>query len=118
MPTDEELIARKANRLRQIGLEGTIHTIVKNEKYGDAVRKTIDILYALYPDGIQPYQYADLLLLVRVLDKLVRIASYTPERRGKDDESPWADIRGYGILGEEKDLDPSCEGLPHGEYSL
>lgn len=116
--TDEELILKKANRLRLVGREGVTHTIEKNRKYGDAVRKSIDMLHSLYPDGIQPYQYADLLLLVRVLDKIVRIASYTPERRKKDDESPWADVRGYGILGEEKDLDPEEEGIPPGEYKL
>jgi len=115
---DDELIERKANRLRYIGLQGTTHTIVKNRKYGDAVRKTIEILKVLYPEGIRPDQYSDLLLLVRVQDKMVRIASYTPERREKDDESPWADVRGYGLLGEEKDLDPDEEGVFPGEYPI
>jgi hypothetical protein len=115
---DDELIKKKANRIRYVGLTGTIHTIVKNRKYGDAVRKTVEILRVLYPEGIRPDQYSDLLLLVRVQDKMVRIASYTPERRKKDDESPWADIRGYGTLGEEKDLDPNEEGIPPGEYHL
>jgi len=116
--TDEELIAKKADRIRKVGLEGTKHTIEKNQKYGDAVRKTIGILGTLYPEGIRPDQYPDLLLLVRVLDKVVRISSYTPERRAEDDESPWADIRGYGILGEEKDLDALEEGIPPGKYEL
>ncbi len=115
---DDELIEKKANRLRYVGLQGTIHTIVKNKKYGDAVRKTTELLKVLYPEGIRLDQYSDLLLLVRVQDKMVRLASYTPERRGQDDESPWADIRGYGILGEEKDLDPSVEGLLPGEHTF
>lgn len=115
---DDELIEKKANRLRYVGLAGTTHTISKNRKYGDAVRKTVEILKVLYPEGIHPDQYSDLLLLVRVQDKMVRIASYTSERREKDDESPWADIRGYGILGEEKDLDPKEEGLFPGEYPV
>jgi len=116
--TDDEKIERKANRLRKVGLDGTRHTINKNRKYGDAVRKTVDILYALYPEGIRPDQYSDLLLLVRVQDKMVRIASYTPERREKDDESPWADVRGYGILGEEKDMDPFEDGITEEEAFL
>lgn len=116
--TDDELIEKKADRLRYVGLMGVLHTINKNRKYGDAVRKTVEILKILYPEGIRPDQYSDLLLLVRVQDKMVRIASYTPERRELDDESPWADVRGYGILGEEKDLDPDMEGLLPGEYDL
>jgi hypothetical protein len=116
--TDDELIARKADRLRMIGVLGTIQTIDKNRKYGDAVRKTLGILQELYPEGIRPDQYSDLLLLVRVLDKLIRIATYTPERREKDDESPWSDVRGYGTLGEEKDLDPEEPGLVPGEYTV
>ena len=116
--TDRELIERKAKRLRLVGLEGARITIERNKKYGDAVRKTLGILEELYPDGIQPNQYSDLLLLVRVLDKLIRIASYTPDRRAADDESPWADVRGYGILGEEKDLDPKETGLEPGEYEI
>lgn len=116
--SDDEKIALKADRLRKVGVEGTLHTIEKNRKYGDAVRKTTDILRALYPEGIRPDQYADLLLLVRVLDKLVRIATYTPERREVDDESPWADVRGYGILGEEKDMDGLDDGYPEGTVML
>ena len=115
---DDELIQRKANRLRYVGARGTTHTIIKNRKYGDAVRKTTEILKILYPEGIRPDQYSDLLLLVRVQDKMVRIASYTPERREQDDESPWGDVRGYGNLGEEKDLDPDEEGILPGEYPL
>jgi len=118
MTKDDELIARKARRLRLVGLQGVTHTIEKNRKYGDAVRKTLGMLNELYPEGIRPDQYSDLLLLVRVMDKLIRIATYTPERREADDESPWADVRGYGILGEEKDLDPSAEGLQAGEYKI
>ena len=116
--TDDEKIERKANRLRQVGLEGTRHTILKNRMYGDAVRKTTDILHTLYPEGIRPDQYPDLLLLLRVQDKMVRIASYTPERREEDDESPWADVRGYGILGEDKDMDPCEDGIDEGKVTL
>ena len=118
MTKDDELIGRKEKRLRYVGLEGVAHTMDKNRKYGDAVRKTLGMLNELYPEGIRPDQYSDLLLLVRVMDKLIRIATYTPERRAVDDESPWADVRGYGILGEEKDLDPNEKGLEPGEYNI
>jgi len=115
---DMQQIEDKARRLRLIGVEGTKHVIIKNNKYGDAIRKVAAKMLADYPDGIRPDQYGDLLLWVRVQDKLTRVGSYTPERREADDESSWADIRGYGMLGEEKDLDPTEKGLPPGEHNV
>jgi hypothetical protein len=115
---DMKRIEAKAKRLRQIGVEGTKHVILKNNKYGDAIRKVAAKMRADYPDGVSPDQYEDMLLWVRCQDKLTRVGSYTPERREADDESPWSDIRGYGMLGEEKDLDPASEGLPPGKYDV
>ena len=67
----------------------------KNKAYGDSFKKSGDFLMLLYPNGICPGQYADMLALVRVFDKQVRIAT------AKDafGENPWRDIAGYGILG-------------------
>jgi len=118
MSPDELRVAAKAKRLRLIGLEGTKHVIMKNSKYGDAIRKVAAKMLADYPDGVRPDQYADLLLWVRVQDKLTRIGSYTPERREADEESPWSDVRGYGTLGQEKDLDPCIEGIEPGKYDV
>lgn len=66
----------------------------KNNKYGDSFTKSGGILRILYPDGIKPDQYDELLTVTRVLDKLFRIAT------DKDafGESPWMDIAGYSIL--------------------
>lgn len=71
----------------------------KNKAYGNAFEKAGDFLRLLYPNGIQPEQYTDALLLVRIFDKQVRIAT------DKDafGESPYQDIAGYGILGIIKD---------------
>ncbi len=67
---------------------------VKNEAYGNAFSKITEILKILYPEGIKPEQYQDLGLVIRILDKLSRIA--------KDNdplgESPFQDIAGYAIL--------------------
>jgi len=67
----------------------------KNAAYGDSFAKSCKILEALYPDGVKPSQYRDMLGMVRVVDKMFRIAT------DKDalGESPWDDITGYGILG-------------------
>ena len=66
----------------------------KNASYGDSFSKTNGILRILYPDGIKPDQYGDLLTITRILDKFFRIAT------DKDafGESPWRDIAGYSIL--------------------
>ena len=39
----------------------------KNAAYGNAFRKAGTFLRLLYPDGIKPEQYEDLLAIVRVL---------------------------------------------------
>lgn len=71
----------------------------KNKAYGSAFSKSSEILKILYPDGIQPDQYTDLLLTTRILDKLFRIAT----DKSAFNEEPWKDIAGYGILGTFKE---------------
>lgn len=73
--------------------------VEKQQQYGDSVGSTGAILRELYPDGIRPDQYDNLQLVVRVLDKLKRIASQGPDGTDRGGESPWRDIGGYGILG-------------------
>lgn len=70
----------------------------KNDAYGDSFSKTAQFLRVLYPDGIPVESYADVGLLVRVFDKLVRIAT----NNDPFGESPWRDIAGYAILGERE----------------
>lgn len=67
----------------------------KNEAYGNSFSECHKILSVLYPNGIQPEQYTDALAIIRVIDKLFRIAT------DKDafGESPWRDIAGYSLLG-------------------
>ena len=67
----------------------------KNAVYGDSFARAGDVLRVLYPKGVKPEQYVDLLGVVRVLDKLFRLAT-DPNALG---ESPWTDIAGYGVLG-------------------
>ena len=66
----------------------------KNLAYGDAFNKAGDFLKILYPNGVKPEQYGDMLAIVRVFDKLMRIAN----RKEAFGENPWRDIAGYGIL--------------------
>jgi hypothetical protein len=67
----------------------------KNAAYGSSFEKSEYILKILYPDGINPDQYRNMLAVTRIVDKLFRIAT------DKDafGENPFKDIAGYGILG-------------------
>ncbi len=66
----------------------------KNKAYGSSFQFAGEILKVLYPDGIRPDQYPDMLYITRVIDKLFRIAT------SKDafGENPAQDIAGYSIL--------------------
>lgn len=67
----------------------------KNAAYGSSFSKSGAFMRLLYPEGITPDQYDNALLLVRIFDKQVRIATH------KDalGENPFSDIAGYGLLG-------------------
>ena len=67
----------------------------KNAAYGSSFADAGAFLQLLYPEGLQPAQYDDALLTVRIFDKLKRIAT----DRDALGESPYRDIAGYGILG-------------------
>ena len=67
----------------------------KDAAYGSSFLKSEKILQILYPHGIEPKQYKDMLAITRIIDKLFRIATQK-EAFGED---PFKDIAGYGILG-------------------
>ena len=71
----------------------------KNELYGSSFAKTGAFLELLFPNGVQPHQYTNLLTLARMFDKMNRIAT------DKDKlEDPWADLTGYSLLALDNDL--------------
>ena len=53
----------------------------KNLAYGSSFLKSEKILKILYPDGIKPDQYRDMLAITRIVDKLFRIATKKDARR-------------------------------------
>lgn len=81
-------ILEAAERLGQLVAE-------KNLAYGDSVTASNAIMLELYPGGIQPEQYMDALLVIRIVDKLKRISN----AKGAFDEDPFMDIAGYGLRG-------------------
>jgi hypothetical protein len=67
----------------------------KNQAYGDSFSRATEILEVLYPNGVKAHQFRDMLAVIRVIDKLFRLAT----RKDAYDESPWNDIAGYALLG-------------------
>jgi hypothetical protein len=67
----------------------------KQMAYGDSFGRSGECLRQMYPNGIKPEQYDDLLTIARILDKLFRIAN-DPKAF---EENPYQDIVGYGLLG-------------------
>ena len=66
----------------------------KNHAYGDSFSLSGGILKVLYPKGVKVDQYNNMLAVIRVIDKIFRIAT----DRNALDEDPWVDIAGYAIL--------------------
>lgn len=102
---EDELLQTISETMEEIGhacfdytaLAGEIGRLVESKQaaYGDSFGKAGDIMRILYPAGIGPGQIDDALCIVRIIDKLFRIAT------DKDalGESPYRDIAGYGLLG-------------------
>lgn len=84
----------KEGKYEKIGKEIGKLVDEKNKAYGDSFSQSDKILKILFPNGIGPEAYNDLLTITRVIDKLFRIAT-DKEAFG---ESPWKDIAGYAIL--------------------
>ena len=77
----------------------------KDQTYGSSFQRSQEILKILYPAGVRPDQYCDMLGMIRVIDKLFRIAN----RKGAFGENPWRDIAGYGLLGVANEVDEEEE---------
>lgn len=84
MPTFRELGERIGKLLEE-----------KNAAYGNSFDDAGDFLKLLYPKGVSVEQMNDALCLVRIFDKMKRIAT----NKDAFGESPYQDIAGYAILG-------------------
>lgn len=69
----------------------------KNRDYGNAFIDGTKFMELLFPNGIPIDKYSDVLLLIRIFDKMKRIATV---KKHTDIESPFEDIAGYGMLGD------------------
>ena len=66
----------------------------KNRKYGDSYARMAHVLPMFYPDGVPGNHLLDAVFILRIIDKLMRIAS----AQSDDEEDPVKDIAGYAIL--------------------
>jgi hypothetical protein len=79
---------------KQIAEEVAALVEEKNAAYGDSFNKCSQFLQLLFPSSVPATKYKDMLAIVRVFDKLMRIAT-KPNAFG---ESPWQDVLGYALL--------------------
>lgn len=70
----------------------------KNKAYGFSFEDSTLIAQLLYPSGVEFHQMQDFLSIIRVLDKLKRIAT----QKDAFGESPWQDVMGYALLALEQ----------------
>lgn len=92
---------------------------LKDKAYGNAFDLAGDFLKLLYPNGVAPEQYPDMLCLVRIFDKMKRIAT----NKGAFSENPYQDLVGYALLGlrrhtNEKDKERTRKTLEDAEQFL
>lgn len=66
----------------------------KQISYGNSFSKACKIFEVLYPNGIKPEQYTEMLTLIRMIDKLFRIAT----DKDQFQEDSFKDLAGYAIL--------------------
>lgn len=66
----------------------------KHAAYGNSFGSASAFLRLLFPQGVLPDRYEDLLYIVRIYDKIVRLVT----NRDAFGESPLQDICGYSLL--------------------
>ncbi len=74
----------------------------KGRAYGNSFQNSGKIIEVLFPNGIPKDRYQDMLTIVRIIDKLFRIANHKRDPMG---ENPWQDVLGYAVLALANDKD-------------
>lgn len=78
-----------------MGEELVLKVSKKNADYGSAFEQINKMLLILFPDGIPPSKFRDATILIRMLDKVCRIANNNPKFFPEDS---WDDIGGYALV--------------------
>jgi hypothetical protein len=82
-------------RIKETATRLEVLVCEKNASYGNSVEVSAVIMEELYPEGIPTAKYRDALLVLRIIDKLCRIANAKEAFK----ENPFLDIAGYGVRG-------------------
>lgn len=88
------ITSREASPFEVIGMQIGSLVTEKNQAYGNSFAQSGDFLQLLYPAGVQPDQFQEALGMVRIFDKMKRIAT-DKDAFGEDQ---YRDIAGYAIL--------------------
>lgn len=81
------------NDYEQVATEIAKLVTDKQLKYGNSFSFSYEIMKVLYPNGMTLEQMKDALVVVRIIDKLFRIAN-----GNLGSEDAFSDITGYGLL--------------------
>lgn len=73
----------------------------KSKQYAGTTEVAAGMMLCLFPEGIPTEKMGSALLLVRICDKMGRIA----QGDGTGDEDAWGDIAGYGLIGQKHNED-------------
>lgn len=90
-------MGKELNKYETLGREIGKFTDEKNLAYGNSFQKSQEFMLLLFPNGVPVEKYTYVLLIIRMFDKFMRIA--TSEKAFSED--PWQDLAGYSLLGAE-----------------
>lgn len=96
---DPNFIKPNVRNYQDIGRDIGALVESKQMAYGDSFGNSGAVMKILYPNGIGPDHVDDALTIVRIIDKLFRIAN----KKDAFGESPYRDIVGYGLLAVARD---------------
>lgn len=96
--TMNETVKENVKSFADLGAEIGNLVEEKSKAYGDW-NVPGQMLRLLYPEGVKTEQVDDMLTIVRILDKIRRIAT----KKDAFGESPYRDIIGYAMQGAKKD---------------
>jgi len=89
---------RPPGQIEEIGAEvGRLADKRQRILGGRPHRRVTEILAIIYPKGIKTHQYGDVLAMIHVLERFLRIAT-TDSTKMLDSYPPWQDVAVYGLL--------------------
>lgn len=94
MEPSRGILLYRGEKYKRIAMDIGALVDAKNEAYGNSFSECQEFLNFLYPQGVPPDHFKNLLAIVRIWDKIKRIVTHN-DAFG---ENPWRDIAGYAIL--------------------